>query len=109
MTERRAEWERIALELYTEPLNPGRARCVIQGPTQQERKEIKAIADALAAQFNAGVEAAAALCDTYETKRWLEYKEGHGPGRANPWNEGASDGAGECATAIRALKEVESE
>lgn len=50
------------------------------------------------------LEEAAKVCDAYSSKKWQEYKQGHGEGRANPHWQGQSDGGDDCAEAIRALK-----
>ena len=57
--ERRAEWERIGNELAI----PFSDYHLYGGPERDWDTAVKAIADALEAQFNAGVEAAAQECD----------------------------------------------
>jgi Lar family restriction alleviation protein len=49
------------------------------------------------------MEVAAKVCDDYEAAMWQAYKHGHGPQRASDYCQGQSDGAGDCANAIRAL------
>lgn len=45
------------------------------------------------------------ICDEIASKHWQAYKRGSDPAtRANPHTEGQSDGAGECADAIRETK-----
>jgi hypothetical protein len=60
------------------------------------------------ASRRAAIEECAGVCDDIEIDRWNLYKgrtpyTGSEDGRANPHVEGMSDGAGNCATAIRAL------
>ncbi|MFM0044059.1 hypothetical protein [Paraburkholderia sediminicola] len=60
------------------------------------------------ASRRAALEEAAKACDDLEVDRWNLYKgrspyNGAEDGRANSYVEGESDGAGECAAAIRAL------
>lgn len=43
----------------------------------------------------------AKVCEDYSSKKWDEYKRGFGPGRADPHWQGQSDGATDCADAIR--------
>jgi hypothetical protein len=50
-------------------------------------------------------ERCAEICATYARKKWDAYKRGAGPDRGNPHTEGESDGADNCAAAIRAQKE----
>jgi hypothetical protein len=50
-------------------------------------------------------ERCAEICATYAHKKWDAYKRGAGPDRGNPHTEGESDGADNCAAAIRAQKE----
>lgn len=52
-------------------------------------------------------EECAVICDAIETDKFALYKgrspyTGQDPGRADPYTNGESDGAGQCATAIRA-------
>jgi hypothetical protein len=51
------------------------------------------------------LEEAARECENYSADRWRAYKtsNAHSPDRANPYVEGQSDGASDCAAAIRAL------
>jgi hypothetical protein len=64
---------------------------------------VAALAEAIPS-FDAGLEAAAKVCDVLASQYWKEYKTGDGPGRAHPHYQGLSDGASDCANAIRALK-----
>lgn len=47
-------------------------------------------------------EKCAKVCEQIELGSWAEYKTGNGPGRACEHVEGISDGAAQCAAAIRA-------
>ena len=58
----------------------------------------------------AALERAAQACEAIENDKWALYKgrkpyTGKEPGRASDYVQGQSDGAGDCAEAIRALKE----
>ena len=57
---------------------------------------------------NAAYERAAGVCDEYADEQWDAYKGRNGVKDekclCNPHTEGMSDGASECAAAIRALK-----
>lgn len=46
-------------------------------------------------------EECAKVCDRYKAEHWRGHKTGDPSERANPYKEGLSDGAGECAAAIR--------
>jgi hypothetical protein len=46
-------------------------------------------------------ERCAKLCDEYEAKKYAAYKHGNSPERASDYVQGLSDGAGDCAAAIR--------
>jgi hypothetical protein len=46
-------------------------------------------------------ERCAVLCDEYEAKKYAAYKHGNSPERASDYVQGLSDGAGDCAAAIR--------
>jgi hypothetical protein len=46
-----------------------------------------------------------AICDTIENDAWRRYKRGEGLDRGNPHLQGVSDGAAQCASAIRALSD----
>lgn len=50
-------------------------------------------------------EQCARVCDRYEAEHWRGYKSNDPSERANPHTEGLSDGAGECAAAIRGRAE----
>ncbi|MDE1871764.1 MAG: hypothetical protein KGI06_06020 [Candidatus Micrarchaeota archaeon] len=52
-------------------------------------------------------ERAVQVCEDYASAKWSEYKRGTGKGRANPQLQGESDGADDCAEAIRALGVVD--
>ena len=61
-------------------------------------------------EIDAALERAAIACESIETDKWSLYKgrppyTGTEPGRADNYVQGESDGAGQCASAIRALKE----
>ena len=63
---------------------------------------VQAVKDAL--------DEAVRVADEYATDQWNLYKgrppyDGSEGGRASPYTEGLSDGANECADAIRAMKE----
>lgn len=47
-------------------------------------------------------EACAQVCERFEIQHWRGYKDNNPATRCNPHKEGLSDGAGECAAAIRA-------
>ena len=49
------------------------------------------------------LEEAAQICEKYSGQRWSAYKTWNGPERASDFVQGQSDGAEECANAIRAL------
>jgi hypothetical protein len=56
---------------------------------------------------DAVLEEAARICDAIESDKWALYKgrepyKGNEPGRADPHVQGESDGAGQCASRIRA-------
>ena len=55
--------------------------------------------------YRAGLEAAARVCDDLETTWWSQYKDRQSRYAAEAHREGMSDGAANCATAIRALME----
>lgn len=50
------------------------------------------------------IERCAKVCEEYSAIRWDKYKRGDSPDRADPHIQGQSDGADDCAAAIRALK-----
>ena len=57
----------------------------------------------LAAGRERAIEECAKVCDRYEQHKWHIYKEDDGDLRADPHIQGRSDGAADCAAAIRAL------
>jgi hypothetical protein len=66
--------------------------------------EKRAIAAYGAACRKEAIEECARVCSDFETDWWRHYK-GRGPNGSDPRIEGMSDGAAECAAAIRALGE----
>jgi hypothetical protein len=63
---------------------------------QWQRDECERMAVAVA-------QACAAACDDTELRHWNAYKTGHGPERGSDYTQGKSDGASECAAALRGL------
>jgi len=67
---------------------------------------------AMDAAIAAALERAEKACEAIENDKWALYKgrkpyTGKEPGRASDYVQGQSDGAGDCAEAIRALKDAE--
>jgi hypothetical protein len=69
--------------------------------------EIERLRDVLATARREERERCAAVCDAIEIDLWHRYKHGEGYDRGNPHNSAASDGATQCAAAIRALTDEE--
>jgi hypothetical protein len=83
-----------------------RARCDAayrEFATAAEGKFVDGVSHMFLAGYRMGLERAAKVCDGYAAKKWDEYKRGNGPGRAHPQWQGESDGAHDCAAAIREM------
>lgn len=72
-------------------------------PEGYDGGETKARFERFAAAVRAeALEEAARVCDSVEDSEWHSFKRG--AGRGDPQCQGQSDGASQCAAAIRALK-----
>ena len=100
--EAREERTKELMQLFLDPENqPTQFGTATTECREEKRKAIRAEA----------LEEAAKVCDNIENDHWNLYKgrppyTGAESGRADPHEQGVSMGAGECAAAIRGLKDA---